>query len=84
MPYVKILGDEFKLRAEVRQIHSFSGHADRNDLLNWARPQLKNLRGIFLVHGEAGPMKALKQGLEDLGAKNVIMPARGQSEPLDG
>ncbi|HQZ20646.1 MAG TPA: MBL fold metallo-hydrolase [Thermoflexales bacterium] len=84
MPYVKILGDEFKLRAEVRQIHSFSGHADRNDLLNWARPQIKNLRGIFLVHGEAGPMKALKQGLEDLGAKNVIMPARGQSEPLDG
>lgn len=81
-PYVKILGDEFKVRAEVRQIHSFSGHADRNDLLNWAKPQIKNLRGIFLVHGEPAPMQALKEGLEDLGATNVIMPQRGQTETL--
>jgi metallo-beta-lactamase family protein len=81
-PFVKILGDEFKIRAEVRQIHSFSGHADRNDLLAWVKPQAKNLRGIFLVHGEPVPMMALKQGLEDLGARSVTMPERGESKTL--
>jgi metallo-beta-lactamase family protein len=77
--YVKILGDEFAVRAEVRRLDSFSGHADRNDLLNWVKPHIKNLRAIFLVHGELDSMQALAGGLRDLGAQRVEMPARGQS-----
>jgi metallo-beta-lactamase family protein len=77
--YVKILGDEFTVRAEVRRIDSFSGHADRNDLLNWVKPQLKHLRAIFLVHGEVDEMKALAEGFRDAGAQRVEMPARGQA-----
>jgi metallo-beta-lactamase family protein len=80
--YVKILGDEFTVRAEVRQIESFSGHADRNDLLRWVQPQLKHLRAIFLVHGEVDSMKALAEGLRDAGARRVEMPARGQTFAL--
>ena len=76
--YVRILGDEFTVRAEVRKIDAFSGHADRNDLLGWVKPQVSKLRGIFLVHGEPGPMDALAGGLRDLGAKNVQTPNRGQ------
>ena len=77
--YVKILGDEFTVRAEVRQIESFSCHADRNDLLSWVKPQLKSLRAIFLVHGEIDSMKALADGFRDMGARRVEMPARGQT-----
>ncbi len=78
--YVRILGDEFKPRAEVRRIEAFSGHADRNDLLAWVKPQAKNLRGVYLVHGEVEPMKALMGGIHDLGVKNVVMPKRGETQ----
>jgi metallo-beta-lactamase family protein len=77
LPWVRILGDEFKIRAEVRRIEAFSGHADRNDLLAWIKPQAKNLRGVFLVHGEVDPMKALTDGIRGLGVQRVEMPARG-------
>lgn len=79
--FVKILGDEFAVRAEVRRIEAFSGHADRNNLLNWVRPQAKTLRGVFLVHGEPEPMAALAAGIADLGvgASRVHMPRRGES-----
>ncbi|NJM39778.1 MAG: MBL fold metallo-hydrolase [Anaerolineae bacterium] len=66
LPWVRILGDEFKVRAEVRRIEAFSGHADRNDLLAWVKPQAKNLRGAFLVHGEMEPMQALADGIRNL------------------
>jgi metallo-beta-lactamase family protein len=80
--YVKILGDEFTVRAEVRRIEAFSGHADRNELLDWVRPQARRLRGVFLVHGEIGPMRALAEGLTDLGVANVRLPKRGESLAL--
>jgi metallo-beta-lactamase family protein len=80
--HVKILGDEFTMRAEVRRIEAFSSHADRSGLLGWVKPQVNNLRGVFLVHGEIEPMRALAEGLADLGLKNVHMPKRGESFAL--
>ncbi len=77
--YVKILGDEFTVRAEIRRIEAFSGHADRDELLDWVRPRARTLRGVFLVHGEIGPMRALAEGLTDLGVRQVHMPRRGQA-----
>ncbi len=76
--YVNILGDSFTVRAEVRRIEAFSGHADRNDLLNWVKPQAKNLKGVFLVHGELQSAKALAEGLQELGVRQVTIPARGE------
>ncbi|MFN4294794.1 MAG: MBL fold metallo-hydrolase RNA specificity domain-containing protein [Thermoflexales bacterium] len=80
--YVKILGDEFTVRAEVRRIEAFSGHADRDELLDWVRPQARRLRGVFLVHGEIGPMRALAEGLNGLGIGDVRLPKRGESYAL--
>jgi metallo-beta-lactamase family protein len=76
--HVRILGDEFTVRAEVRQIQAFSGHADRDDLLNWVKPHRTNLRGAFVVHGEDGSALALADGLRDLGVRNVQVPEKGQ------
>jgi metallo-beta-lactamase family protein len=81
-PYVKILGDEFNVRAEIRRIEAFSGHGDRNGLLNWVRPQAKNLRSVFLVHGEIDAMTALAEGMRDIGVRRVEMPRRGETFEL--
>jgi metallo-beta-lactamase family protein len=80
--HVRILGEEFTVRAEVRQIPAFSGHADRNDLLNWVKPQAQKLRGLFVVHGEKESSLALADGMRALGVKNVQVPEKGDSVKL--
>lgn len=82
VPTVRILGDEFQVRAEVRQLNGFSGHADRNDLLKWVTPQVKNLRKVFIVHAEMDAATALAEGFHDLGIKDVTIPAKGQGFEL--
>jgi metallo-beta-lactamase family protein len=81
-PKVRILGDEFRVRAEVRQIEAFSGHADRDDLLDWVRPQARRLRAAFLVHGEEQSALALAEAMRDLGVRDVRVPYRGQTFDL--
>ncbi len=48
---VRIFGMEYELNAEVVIINAFSGHADRDGLLNFINSCLP-LKRIFLVHGE--------------------------------
>jgi metallo-beta-lactamase family protein len=79
---VRILGESFRVRAKIKQIQSFSGHADSQDLRNWIRPQIKNLRKIFIVHAEIDQANALAHSLKSEGAREVFVPARGQSFEL--
>ena len=74
---VKIFGEEFPLRARVESINGYSAHADRNGLLAWAEPIARNLRQIFVVHGDPEPAASLAEGLRELGAPNVAVPGQG-------
>ncbi|HVP36027.1 MAG TPA: MBL fold metallo-hydrolase [Terriglobales bacterium] len=77
-PRVKILGEEYSLKSEVVSLHSFSAHADKNELLQYVEQAKKNLRGVFLVHGEEKESQALKESIEELGVQNVEIPDRGE------
>jgi len=50
---VRILGQRYPVRARVAQIHGFSAHADRDELLRWLSGLKKPPRHLFVVHGEA-------------------------------
>jgi metallo-beta-lactamase family protein len=76
-PVVKIFGEEFPLRARVETINGYSAHADRGGLLGWAAPIARGLRHAFVVHGDPDPAAALADGLRQLGARNVAVPAQG-------
>ncbi len=76
-PVVRIFGEEFPLRAEVRVAYGYSAHADRTNLLEWARPQSPGNRGVFIVHGDTKPAQALADGLRNSGYRRVEVPARG-------
>ncbi len=80
--YVKILGDEFTVRAEVRRIEAFSGHADHSDLIDWVKPRAAALKGVFLVHGEPNSMNDLATALRGIGVRDVFMPKRGEVHSL--
>ncbi|MEW6230696.1 MAG: MBL fold metallo-hydrolase [Chloroflexota bacterium] len=79
---VRIFGEEYEVRARVEAINGFSAHADRNDLLGWISRTKDSLKGVYVVHGEEGPARALAQGIQELGVRNILVPERGETVSL--
>jgi len=76
---VKIFGEEYPLRARVETINGYSAHADREGLLDWAKPIARDLRHAFVVHGDPGPAAALADGLRQLGVREAVVPEQGDA-----
>lgn len=80
---VRIFGEEFDVRAEVRVIKSMSAHGDYEDLLRFLSSQNPaEVKKIFLVHGELDVQTRFKQKLNDAGFANVVIPKQHQAEQL--
>jgi metallo-beta-lactamase family protein len=60
---VRIQGDEIKVRARIRSLDLYSGHADGPELAAWVKERLPIRRAIFLVHGEEPARAALRDRL---------------------
>jgi metallo-beta-lactamase family protein len=56
---VRIQGEGFPVRARIRSLDLYSGHADAAELVAWVRARLPIARGLFLVHGEPAATDAL-------------------------
>ncbi len=77
---VKIFGVEQEVRCKVKTMDVFSAHADRKDLLTYARTtKPEKLRQIFLVHGEPGEALPLRDALRSSGYCQVEYPAPGET-----
>ncbi len=77
---VKILGEEYDVRARVVSIEGYSAHADQTELLAWARPLDRDrLQNVFLVHGEPAATAALADRLRGEGVKGIHISTRGES-----
>jgi len=75
---VRIFGDFFDVNAEIETIHSYSAHADYNELLKYLSCQDKTkLKSIFLVHGEDDAKKAFKETLQKNEYHNIVIPGPG-------
>lgn len=77
---VPILGETYEVRAEVHKLEGYSGHADRNGLLNWLRraQETKTPQHLFLVHGEPEEAFSLAEAIKQGGLSHVTVPVRGQ------
>ena len=83
-PVVNIFGEPHELRAEVAVLNSFSGHADRNELVHYLkRFAPPAVRSTFLVHGDLDQSEKLGAVLRESGFPDVGIPARGQKVPLE-
>jgi metallo-beta-lactamase family protein len=83
-PVVNIFGEPHELKAEVVVLNSFSGHADRNELLGYLGTfNKKRLRQSFLVHGDVDQSEKLASGMVEQGFSRVAVPARGDVVQLD-
>jgi metallo-beta-lactamase family protein len=82
-PVVNIFGEPHELKAEVVVLNSFSGHADRNELLDYIhRFNVNHLKQIFLVHGDLDQAEQLSGGLISEGFGRVGIPVRGEQASL--
>ncbi|MFZ5791675.1 MAG: MBL fold metallo-hydrolase [Pseudomonadota bacterium] len=60
---VRIQGEEISVRATLRQIEAYSGHADRGELIDWVKERLPVAGAIFLTHGEPSALEGMRDGL---------------------
>ncbi|MGY8686693.1 MAG: MBL fold metallo-hydrolase RNA specificity domain-containing protein, partial [Verrucomicrobiales bacterium] len=63
MDKVRIFGEEYKLRAHVEAIDSFSGHADHSELLEYYDRIQGSKKQVWLVHGEQSRSEAFCEAL---------------------
>jgi metallo-beta-lactamase family protein len=62
---VRILGQVYPVRARIAQIHGFSAHADRDELLRWVSALTRPPKQIFVTHGEPEAARAFASTLEE-------------------
>lgn len=78
---VRIYGDEVAVKARIRAIDVYSGHADRAGLRAWIEARLPVRRGILLTHGEEPALDAMRASVVALGidAGRVVIPRLDQT-----
>lgn len=72
---VKIYGEQYKVIAEIGQMHSMSAHGDYDDLCQFLACQHPaSVKTLFLVHGEEDVQLEFQQRLLKKGFKDVQVP----------
>jgi metallo-beta-lactamase family protein len=72
---VNIFGEPHDVKALVRSIDSFSGHADRHELARYVENLNGDLKKIFVVHGEENQSLEFGQTLRTVRPKvEVLVP----------
>lgn len=81
---VKIFGEDISVNARVEMIEGFSGHADRNGLINWIGSFNKKPDKIFIVHGEETVMNEFSDTIMKKFGIEAYIPSKGDSYLVTG
>ncbi len=74
---IKIFGKKYGVKLQVLAIGSYSAHADKPQILSWLG-NIKNVKKIFLVHGEADEAMALAKSIKQEMNVEALMPQLGE------
>ncbi|MDO4393135.1 MAG: MBL fold metallo-hydrolase [Bacillota bacterium] len=76
---ITLFNEKIECRAEIHNLEGFSGHADRDGLIDWLKYMQKEPKQIFLVHGEMDVKEEFAKTVkEEVGFDTVVV--RGNSE----
>jgi len=78
---VRISGEDVAVRLRVREIGSYSAHADRHELIDWVQKRGPVAGSIFITHGEEPALESLAVALRTP-ANSVIVPGMEDSYAL--
>jgi metallo-beta-lactamase family protein len=76
---VKIHGAYVAVKAEVRHLEGFSGHADATGLMTWLRGFHTPPERTFVVHGDPAAADALRLRIQDELGWRVAVPEQGST-----
>jgi len=80
---VRILGQHYPVRARIAQVHGFSAHADRDELIKWLSGLAKPPRRVFVTHGELKASKNLAGLVREGKGWETLVPRYRQQVLLD-
>ncbi|MBM3637346.1 MAG: MBL fold metallo-hydrolase [Alphaproteobacteria bacterium] len=83
---VTIMGEPISVKATVKKIEDYSGHADGTELVHWIKQRLPIAQTLFITHGEAEAQGALARDARGLGVPNdcIIIPTLDSVYDLTG
>ena len=71
---VRILGQNYPVKAKIIKLNGFSSHADKNELLTWLSALKRPPRQIFVVHGEESAANTYAESIRQNKGWNVTVP----------
>lgn len=80
---VRILDTEVKVRAKIVQIRGYSGHADRDQLVDFVAQGCENVKQVFVTMGEERASLFLVQRLRDYLGVHAVAPAKDERIEID-
>ena len=80
---VTIDGVPVKVRARIVMIHGYSGHADRDMLIDFVSHSASHLKKVFVTMGEERSSLFLVQRLRDYLGVDAIAPIADSSSEID-
>jgi metallo-beta-lactamase family protein len=83
---VTIMGEPISVKATIRKIEDYSGHADGTELIHWIKERLPIAQTLFITHGETEAQDALARDARGLGVPNdcIIIPTLDSVYDLSG
>jgi metallo-beta-lactamase family protein len=80
---VSIFGNMLDVKADIRRIEAFSGHADYKEMIEVLKCQdPSQIQKTFIVHGEYTAQQFYQGELEKEGFKNIEIPEMGKEVEL--
>jgi metallo-beta-lactamase family protein len=74
---VRILGQQYPVRARIIQLHGLSAHADRDELLRWFSLLSVKPRHVFITHGESEAAEKFRDFLTEKTGFEASVPDYG-------
>ncbi|OGD88003.1 hypothetical protein A3D04_03000 [Candidatus Curtissbacteria bacterium RIFCSPHIGHO2_02_FULL_40_16b] len=78
---IRVFGENLKVKAKIKAIGSYSAHADLPQLLQWVS-NIKNLKKVFIVHGESKQSLIFSKNLREKFNLESIIPQQGENYEL--
>lgn len=81
---VRIDRQDVRVRATIETYHGWSGHADRDGLLEFAESCQPRAKSFFVVMGEPASARFLAQRIHDFIGARAVVPRQGETWKVEG
>lgn len=79
---IKMHGEYFQVKAEIKELSGLSAHADQLETIEWLKGAKNAPQKTFIVHGEPQAADALRLKIEDVLGWSCVIPKQGESFSL--